>query len=87
MTCAQQFYSRGLLRKLNAEIKNTERLMTDNPQMGALELQATGREYEYRSIVLCKPFKLVYFIYEDCLYIADVWDTRQLPESLAERLL
>ena len=87
MTCAQQFYSRNLLRKLNTDIKDTERLMADNPRMGGLELQANGRDYEYRSIVLCRPFKLIYFIYEDCLYIADVWDTRQLPETLVKHLL
>ena len=67
MTCAQQFYSRKLLRKLNEDIKRMERLMVDNPKMGSLELQTEEREYEYRSIVLCKPFKLIYFIHEDIL--------------------
>lgn len=33
MTCAQQFYSRKLLRNLNADIKNTERLMADNRRL------------------------------------------------------
>ena len=86
MTCAQQFYSRDLLRKLNTDLKRIERLMADNPQMGSLELQAEGRNYEYRSIVLCKPFKLIYFIEGDCLYIADIWDTRRLPETLVKNL-
>ncbi len=86
MTCAQQFYSRSLLRKLNADLKRVERLMADNPQMGSLELQAEGRNYEYRSIVLCRPFKLIYFIEEGCLYIADIWDTRRLPEILMKDL-
>lgn len=86
MTCARQFYSREHLCRLNADIKQAERLMAENPRMGGRELLAKGRGEEYRSIVLCKPFKLVYFIHEGVLYVADIWDTRRLPETLTRNL-
>ena len=45
--------------------------------MGAIETELDGLEITYRHIVLSKPFKIIYFIFEDTVYIADIWDTRQ----------
>lgn len=86
-TCAQKFYSRDLLCRLNGDLKRTERLMADNPRLGGIERMAEGRTFEYRSIVLCKPFELIYFIDAETLYIADILDTRQMPEKLTNHLL
>ena len=86
MTCSQDFYSRTLLRKLNSDIKNAEHLLESNPQIGQLESSLSNRDFEYRHFVLCKPFMLIYFIYNNVIYIADIWDTRQSPSRLTEKI-
>ncbi len=86
MTCAVDFYGKNTLRKLNATIRNVEQLLVDNPRMGNKEPLAENREAEYRYIVLSKYFKLIYILHSDCIYIADIWDTRQAPETLQSRL-
>ena len=85
-TCAQEYYPRTLLRKLNRELKRTEHLVANHPRMGGVEYLAEARDYEYRNIVLCKPFKLIYFIAEDTVFIADIWDTRREPNALLRNL-
>ncbi len=87
MTCSGSFYTKALLRRLNTSIKQAENILATNAYAGALEPLAEGREYEYRHIVLCKPFKLIYFIAENSIYIADIWDTRQSPQTLTKRLV
>ena len=86
MTCATEFYGKTTLRKLSVAIKNAERLLLTNPYMGNREPLAEGRMFEYRSIELPSPFKLIYTIYEDAIYIADIWDTRQSPDKLVNKL-
>ncbi|MBR1519801.1 MAG: type II toxin-antitoxin system RelE/ParE family toxin [Bacteroidaceae bacterium] len=85
-TCSQEYYSKRLLRRLNADIKQSERMLADNPLMGSVESLTRNKDVEYRYIVLCRPFKLIYFIYEGGIYIADIWDTRRLPQNLARNI-
>ena len=41
---------------------------------------------EYRSVVVHRNCKLVYYAEGDTLYIADVWDTRREPRAQADNL-
>lgn len=86
LTCSRDFYSKKTLRTLNEELKRNEHFLQENPRMGQVEPFTRGRSYEYRHIVLSPPFKLLYFLCQDDVYIADIWDTRQDPVALAERL-
>ena len=45
--------------------------------------ERTGRKREYRSIVVHKLFKLVYYVKDDILHIAALWDTRREPVTQA----
>ena len=56
MTCSRDYYTTTLLRRLNTSIKQAESMLATNAYIGALEPLAEGREYEFRHIVLCKPF-------------------------------
>lgn len=80
MTCSRDFYSKKQLQLLRNDISHCESLLSENPLMGAIEYELEGLEIEYRHFVLTKPFKIIYFIYENCIYIADIWDTRQSSE-------
>lgn len=86
MTCSRDFYSKKALRTLNDELKQYERILLDYPRLGQIETYAEGRDYEYRHIILSSPFKVIYFLYEDDIYVADIWDTRQDPSTLVEHL-
>lgn len=77
MTCARDFYSLKQLQSLRSDIVRCEALLSENPNMGAIENELEGLEVVYRHIVLSKPFKIIYFVYEDTIYISDIWDTRQ----------
>lgn len=56
------------------------------PQIGATEPLLLNRRKTYRSIVINKLSKLIYYIKGDTLYIADFWDTRREPKSLTKNL-
>lgn len=86
MTCSRDFYSLNLLKGLRSDIARCEVLLSQNPQMGAVEEELDGLDVEYRHIVLTKPFKIIYFIHEGNIYIADIWDTRQATDSHRRRL-
>ena len=86
MTCSREFYTITQLRQLRTDVSQCEALLSANPLMGAMEDELDGLEIEYRKLVLSKPFKIIYFIYDGCIYIADIWDTRQSTTSHRKRL-
>jgi len=51
------------------------------PQMGPIEWNLSEKGEEYRSLLVRKYFKIIYFIEDDYIYIAAVWDCRQNPYS------
>lgn len=87
MSCGHNYYSKTFLKQLFQEIRNIKELLTDNPFMGAKEelLEHTG--IDFRRIILQKHVKLIYFIEGEVIYLADIWDTRQDPDFLAENIL
>ena len=62
--------------------KEIDKLQTF-PQLGAVEPLLEGRKHIYRSLVIHKHFKIVYYIDSnhefDNLYIVALWDTRREP--------
>lgn len=55
--------------------------------MGAIENELEGLDIMYRHLVLSKPFKIIYFIYEETIYIADIWDTRQSSDTHTKKFV
>ena len=74
--------------KMNNRIMNYVRSLADNPCMGAIEPLLQGRKKQYRSLVVHKLIKLVYYVDEpkQTILVADLWDTRREPELLARPL-
>lgn len=67
------------LQKFVEQTESWQQVLSQNPQIGGLELLLIHRKKEYRSIILSKLTKLVYFIENDCVIIANIWDTRREP--------
>lgn len=84
--CSADFYSKALLRQLNNDLKRAKKLLEENPYIGQKEPLAANRTFEYRRIVLSRPFKLIYFIHEETVYIANIWDTRRSVKNLIRNL-
>ena len=61
-------------------------LLAANPRLGIAEPLLAGRKREYRSIVVHKLFKLVYYVKDETVYIAALWDTRREPRTQADNL-
>ena len=56
-------------------------LIARNPAVGPKEPLLAGRPEEYRSVVAHKNCKLVYYVKDDILHIAALWDTRREPAA------
>lgn len=73
-------------RKLNERIEECTARLKVYPDIGFIEATLVGRPILYRSIMVNKRFKLVYFTAtingEECVEIVELWDTYMNPERL-----
>jgi len=78
-----QFYAKNKSIKAANKIYNDILDATDSlanfPQMAPIVSDLSDYEEEYRSLVVQKHYKIIYFIEHDSIYIAAVWDARQNP--------
>lgn len=68
------------------EVDHIQALLTSNPYMGSKEPLLADLTIEYRSFVVNKLNKIVYYVEEDTIHIADFWDTRREPQKQAQQL-
>lgn len=86
MECGGKYYSKTTLKAFFINLTSIKKMILSNPFMGSQERLFEGTEWrEYRSIVVYKYLRLIYLVYEDKIYFADIWDTRQSPTKLKER--
>ncbi len=76
-------YGQQSMKKFMCKIDEVGILLKDNPYLGPEEPLLTGRTSVYRSVVVAKVNKIVYRIVNDTIEIADFWDVRREPQSLA----
>ena len=86
MRYGSQEFGERTTQRLYARIMSYEPLLAANPRLGVAEPLLAGRKREYRSIVVHKLFKLVYYVKDDILHIAALWDTRREPAAQADNL-
>ncbi len=65
------------------EIEQTTLSLADMPTMGKLDPLFAHRKQSYRSIIVRRLNKIVYFVKSDTLHIAAFWDTRREPKNQA----
>ena len=86
MRYGSQEFGERTAQRLFARIMSYEPLLAANPRLGVAEPLLAGRKREYRSIVVHKLFKLVYYVKGDTIYIAALWDTRREPAAQADNV-
>ena len=85
-TYGEQHFGKLAAEKTHAHIMKALRLLAANPRLGIAEPLLAGRKRAYRSIVVHKLFKLVYYVKGDILHIAALWDTRREPHTQADNV-
>ncbi len=67
------------------KIMNSVSLLSKNPYLGKEELKFRGRSQQYRFLV-CGDYKVYYYIRDNKVKIALLWDCRQNPLRLSDKL-
>ena len=73
-------------REFIQDVHNANRLLANNPQMGSAEQLLANRSIMYRSYVVNHLNKIIYFIKDNHIEVADFWDVRREPRKLAQRI-
>ncbi|MBR0169483.1 MAG: type II toxin-antitoxin system RelE/ParE family toxin [Bacteroidales bacterium] len=69
------------------KVRETRRLLADNPYLGPIEPLLADLPQTYRSVVVAKVNKIVYRIVDDRIEIADLWDCRREPNKQREQTI
>lgn len=69
-------------------VTQTNRDLSKFPETGYPEPLLKGKKKLYRARLILKRFKLIYYYSEgtDTVHVADIWDTRREPSTLAKRI-
>ena len=69
------------------KVKETRLLLADNPHLGHEEPLLTDSPKGYRSIVVTKLNKMVYYVDNNTtIFIVDFWDVWREPSTLANQV-
>lgn len=70
------------------KVKETRQYLATNPNLGFIEPLLSDRPKTYRSVVIAKLNKMVYYIDDVAaiIYIVDFWDTRREPNAQAAQV-
>lgn len=66
------------------EVKDVAYLLEKMPELGHFETLLSGYEQGYRSIVINRLNKLIYYIRDNKVLIAALWDCRREPKKLMQ---
>jgi plasmid stabilization system protein ParE len=80
-----EYYSskniRAAVKMING-IRSAVLLLEANPHIGSVEQQLNHRAEQFRSVVVMKNHKVVYYIDGDKVYLVLIWDCRRNPKTL-----
>ena len=70
------------------KVQETRQYLATNPHLGSMEPLLSNRPMAYRSVVINKLNKMIYYISntDDVIYIVDFWDTRREPNAQAAQV-
>lgn len=67
------------------EVEQATLSLGDMPTMGMIDPLFVHRKLTYRSLIVRRLNKIVYYVKGDTLHIAAFWDTRREPKSQAKQ--
>ncbi|MBB4037078.1 plasmid stabilization system protein ParE [Dysgonomonas hofstadii] len=79
-------YAENAALKLITEIRTSVERLKEFPELAAVEPLLMSRDKTYRSLVVTKTYKVIYYIENDIINISDIWDCRQSPETNKKKI-
>jgi len=58
--------------------------LSNFPQMAAIEPELLGFSHIFRSLVVKKRYKVIYYLEKDIIHISAIFDCRQNPKKLRD---
>ncbi len=83
--CRKTFGDRVALHFYEQVLYNNNRLAT-HPCIGKAEPLLAHKSLPYRSLVVHEYYKIIYYITGEVIRVANFWDTRCDPVSLADNI-
>lgn len=81
-----QEYGEIVRDRFMQEVKDVAYLLEKMPELGHFEPLLSDYGQGYRSIVINRLNKLIYYIKDNTVLIAAFWDTRREPKAQAQRI-
>lgn len=81
-----EFFGDNAKDNFRDEIFAVTKQLEKMPNLGKAEPLLISNPKSYRSIVINKHSKMVYFIENESVYIADIWETRKEPLNQANQI-
>lgn len=71
-------------RKITIQIWETANKLAKHSNMGKIEPDLNAEEDIYRSLIVGKNYKIIYYYEDKTVYIIDIWDVRQDPSKFGD---
>lgn len=68
------------------ELEQSIQSLSEMPRLGSIDPLLEHRSKTYRSLIIHRMSKLVYYVEDDTIHIAAFWDTRREPKSQVNQL-
>lgn len=79
------FGERAVIRFVD-EVQRANERLSAYPFLGKVEPALRGLGREYRSLVVHRNYKVIYYIDDDRVFIASFWSTRCNPNNLRSEI-
>ena len=81
-----QEFGERIRREFMDEVDQAVLALADMPTMGKIDPFFAHRSQTYRSIIVRRLNKIVYYVKGDTIHIAAFWDTRREPKVQARQV-
>lgn len=79
-------FGRKAAEEFEQNIIKWEERIAVNPKLAHQELLLKDRNKIYRSLIVSKHSKLIFYVENEVVYIVDLWDMRRNPARLYNRI-
>lgn len=75
-------YALNFISEIQANISHIQK----HPEASPIEPMLSDRQTKFRSKIVSKHNKAIYYIKGDIIYFTDLWDMRRNPDALMKRI-
>lgn len=79
-------FGRKAAEEFEQDIFRWEKRIAVNPELAHQEPLLKNRSKFYRGLIVSKHSKLIFYVENETVYVADLWDMRREPSRLSKHL-